>query len=89
MSRAILATMVAAGMRSVAMEVSSHALVLGRVDGLRFDVSGFTNLSPDHLDFHADMQDYFAAKAGLFTEQRSHRAVINVDDSWGAGWRER
>jgi len=81
--QAILATMVAAGMRSVAMEVSSHALVLGRVDGLRFDVSGFTNLSPDHLDFHADMQDYFAAKAGLFTEQRSHRAVINVDDSWG------
>jgi UDP-N-acetylmuramoyl-L-alanyl-D-glutamate--2,6-diaminopimelate ligase len=81
--QAILATMVAAGMRAVAMEVSSHALVLGRVDGLQFDVSGFTNLSPDHLDFHADMEDYFSAKAGLFTAQRSRRAVLNVDDRWG------
>ena len=51
------------------MEVSSHALVLGRVDGLAFDVAVFTNLSPDHLDFHGDLEDYFAAKSALFTRR--------------------
>ena len=81
--QAILALMVDSGLRAVAMEVSSHALVLRRVDGIRFDISAFTNLSPDHLDFHAGMEDYFAAKAGLFTPARSGRAVINVDDDWG------
>ncbi len=81
--QAILALMVDSGMHAVAMEVSSHAMVLGRVDGMRFDISAFTNLSPDHMDFHRDMDDYFAAKAGLFTPARSALGVVNVDDSWG------
>jgi len=71
------------GARALAMEVSSHALVLGRVDAITFDVAGFTNLSPDHLDFHTDMNDYFEAKARLFTTERCRRAVINIDDQWG------
>jgi UDP-N-acetylmuramoyl-L-alanyl-D-glutamate--2,6-diaminopimelate ligase len=65
------------------MEVSSHALALHRVDGLVFDVAGFTNLSQDHLDFHADLEDYFATKATLFTPQRARRGVVCVDDEWG------
>jgi UDP-N-acetylmuramoyl-L-alanyl-D-glutamate--2,6-diaminopimelate ligase len=64
------------------MEVSSHALAMGRVEGIEFAVAGFTNLSQDHLDFHADMEDYFAAKARLF-DGRARRAVIVVDDEWG------
>jgi UDP-N-acetylmuramoyl-L-alanyl-D-glutamate--2,6-diaminopimelate ligase len=68
---------------AVAMEVSSHALTLGRVDGVRFDVAVFTNLSQDHLDFHRDMESYFAAKASLFTPERARRAVVNVDDRHG------
>jgi UDP-N-acetylmuramoyl-L-alanyl-D-glutamate--2,6-diaminopimelate ligase len=71
------------GARALAMEVSSHALVLGRVDAITFDVAAFTNLSADHLDFHADMDDYFAAKARLFTAEHTRRAVINIDDEWG------
>jgi UDP-N-acetylmuramoyl-L-alanyl-D-glutamate--2,6-diaminopimelate ligase len=69
---------------AVAMEVSSHALVLGRVDGITFDVAAFTNLSQDHLDFHHDMAGYFAAKADLFTPQRADRGVVCVEDEWGA-----
>jgi UDP-N-acetylmuramoyl-L-alanyl-D-glutamate--2,6-diaminopimelate ligase len=65
------------------MEVSSHALVMGRVDGVVFDVAVFTNLGRDHLDFHADVEDYFAAKASLFTPARSRRALVNVDDAHG------
>ena len=65
------------------MEVSSHALVLGRVDGVVFDVAVFTNLGRDHLDFHADLDDYFAAKATLFTPERARRALVNVDDAYG------
>jgi UDP-N-acetylmuramoyl-L-alanyl-D-glutamate--2,6-diaminopimelate ligase len=80
---ALLALMRERGVDAVAMEVSSHALALGRVDGVVFDVAGFTNLSQDHLDFHGDMADYFAAKASLFTPARSHRAVVNIDDEWG------
>jgi UDP-N-acetylmuramoyl-L-alanyl-D-glutamate--2,6-diaminopimelate ligase len=71
------------GVDAVAMEVSSHALALARVDGISFDVAAFTNLSQDHLDFHADMDSYFAAKADLFTAARAHRAVICIDDDWG------
>ncbi len=66
-----------------AMEVSSHALVLGRVDGVRFDVAVFLNLGRDHLDFHTDLADYFAAKARLFTPERAKRALVNVDDEHG------
>lgn len=80
---ALLAVMVERGVTAVVMEVSSHALVLGRVDGLTFDVALFTNLSQDHLDYHGTMADYFAAKASLFTPQRARKAVICVDDDWG------
>ena len=80
---AILAVMLERGVSAVVMEVSSHALMLGRVDGVRFDVALFTNLSQDHLDFHGSMADYFAAKADLFTPRRAARAVICVDDEWG------
>ncbi len=80
---ALLAVMRERGITDVVMEVSSHALVLGRVDGLRFDIAGFTHLSEDHLDFHGDMESYFAAKAMLFTSQRTRQAVICVDDEAG------
>ena len=80
---ALLAVMRERGVASCVMEVSSHALVFGRVDGVVFDVAGFTNLSQDHLDFHADMDDYFAAKAALFTAERSRRGVVCVDDQYG------
>ncbi len=71
------------GVTACAMEVSSHALVLGRVDGVVFDVAVFLNLGRDHLDFHADVEDYFAAKASLFTPGRARRALVNVDDEHG------
>jgi len=71
------------GVEACAMEVSSHALVMGRVDGVVFDVAVFTNLGRDHLDFHADMEDYFAAKATLFTPERSRLGLVNVDDEFG------
>ena len=71
------------GVEACAMEVSSHALVMGRVDGVVFDVAVFTNLGRDHLDFHADMEDYFAAKAQLFTPERSRLGLVNVDDEFG------
>ena len=68
------------------MEVSSHALSLGRVDGIRFAVGGFTNLSRDHLDFHPTMADYFEAKARLFdpaSPLHARTAVVCVDDDAG------
>ncbi|HSZ37663.1 MAG TPA: UDP-N-acetylmuramoyl-L-alanyl-D-glutamate--2,6-diaminopimelate ligase, partial [Acidimicrobiales bacterium] len=68
---------------AVAMEVSSHALVQSRVDGIHFDVAVFTNLSHDHLDYHGTMEDYFEAKAELFTPNHALRAVVNADDHWG------
>ena len=80
---ALLAVMRERGTTAVAMEVSSHALALGRVDGVRYDVAGFTNLSQDHLDFHASMQEYEAAKASLFTAERARTGVVNVDDAAG------
>jgi UDP-N-acetylmuramoyl-L-alanyl-D-glutamate--2,6-diaminopimelate ligase len=80
---ALLAVMRERGVDAVTMEVSSHALVLGRVDGVRFDVAAFTNLSQDHLDFHHDMAEYFAAKALLFTAARSRRGVVAIEDEWG------
>jgi UDP-N-acetylmuramoyl-L-alanyl-D-glutamate--2,6-diaminopimelate ligase len=84
--QALLAVMVEEGVDTVVMEVSSHALTLGRVDGVNFAVGGFTNLSRDHLDFHPTMQDYFDAKARLFDPQSSTHAsasVICIDDDAG------
>jgi UDP-N-acetylmuramoyl-L-alanyl-D-glutamate--2,6-diaminopimelate ligase len=80
--QALLAVMRERGADTVAMEVSSHALAMGRADGIDFAVGAFTNLSQDHLDFHADMDDYFAAKARLF-DGRSRVPVVVVDDEWG------
>jgi UDP-N-acetylmuramoyl-L-alanyl-D-glutamate--2,6-diaminopimelate ligase len=71
------------GDRACAMEVSSHALALHRSDGIRFAVAAFTNLTQDHLDFHADMEDYFQAKRRLFVSDVAERAVLNLDDSYG------
>jgi UDP-N-acetylmuramoyl-L-alanyl-D-glutamate--2,6-diaminopimelate ligase len=68
---------------AVAMEVSSHALVQSRVEGIHFDVAVFTNLSHDHLDYHRTMDEYFEAKARLFSSNHALRAVINTDDPWG------
>lgn len=79
----LLGTMRDRGAQVVAMEVSSHGLELHRVDGTRFAVAVFTNLSQDHLDFHATFDDYFAAKARLFTPGFSDRAIIGVFDDWG------
>jgi UDP-N-acetylmuramoyl-L-alanyl-D-glutamate--2,6-diaminopimelate ligase len=80
---ALFAVMREQGAGACAMEVSSHALVQGRVDGIVFDVAVFLNLGRDHLDFHTDMEDYFAAKASLFTPERARRAVLNADDVYG------
>jgi UDP-N-acetylmuramoyl-L-alanyl-D-glutamate--2,6-diaminopimelate ligase len=71
------------GVGVVAVEVSSHALDQGRVAGTRFAVSVFTNLSPEHLDYHRTMDDYEAAKARLFDPSLSQAAVVNVDDPAG------
>lgn len=81
--QALFARMREVGVVACAMEVSSHALVLGRVDGVVFDVATFLNLGRDHLDFHADVEEYYTAKASLFTPERARRAVINVDDEHG------
>ncbi|HEV2781989.1 MAG TPA: UDP-N-acetylmuramoyl-L-alanyl-D-glutamate--2,6-diaminopimelate ligase [Actinophytocola sp.] len=80
--QALFAVMVERGVSHVAMEVSSHALRLGRVGGTRFAVGAFTNLSQDHLDFHEDMEDYFQAKALLF-DGRSTVEVVCTDGRWG------
>lgn len=80
--QALLALMVEHGVTQVPIEVSSHALALGRVAGTTFAVGAFTNLSHDHLDFHADLEDYFAAKALLF-DGRAAAEVVCVDGSWG------
>jgi UDP-N-acetylmuramoyl-L-alanyl-D-glutamate--2,6-diaminopimelate ligase len=81
--QALLATMVERRVGAAAMEVSSHALALGRVAGTRYDVAVFTNLSQDHLDFHATMDEYFAAKAELFTPKYARAGVVNIDDARG------
>lgn len=76
---AMLAVARERGVTAVVMEVSSHALAMGRVGGVRFTVGGYTNFGSDHLDFHADSADYFAAKAQLF-DGRCQVEVINLDD---------
>ncbi len=79
----ILASMVDDRVDVVALEVSSHATAGHRVDGLRFAVRVFTNLSRDHLDFHGDMERYFLAKRRLFTEFGGGPSWANLDDPWG------
>ncbi len=95
--QALFAVMAERGVTAAAMEVSSHSLALGRVAGTSFDVAVFTNLSQDHLDFHADLEDYFRAKASLFMPPEPSRGglggasplastvlgVVNVDDKYG------
>jgi UDP-N-acetylmuramoyl-L-alanyl-D-glutamate--2,6-diaminopimelate ligase len=71
------------GVEAVAMEVSSHALAEHRVDALAFAAATFTNLSQDHLDYHANMTAYYEAKARLFEPERSSMAIVNRDDEWG------
>jgi UDP-N-acetylmuramoyl-L-alanyl-D-glutamate--2,6-diaminopimelate ligase len=75
--------MLDAGNRSVALEASSHAAVLHRLDRVRFDALVFTNLSQDHLDFHVTMEDYFAAKRRLFVGAAPPPAAVNIGDAWG------
>jgi UDP-N-acetylmuramoyl-L-alanyl-D-glutamate--2,6-diaminopimelate ligase len=79
----MFAEMLAAGDTHCVMEVSSHALALGRADAIHWACAIFTNLTQDHLDFHPDMEDYFAAKRKLF-EAGPEVAVVNVDDAYGA-----
>jgi UDP-N-acetylmuramoyl-L-alanyl-D-glutamate--2,6-diaminopimelate ligase len=79
---ALLAEMAGNGVQAVVMEVSSHALVQGRVGGVRFAAAGFTNLGRDHLDFHGDLEEYFRAKALLF-DGRAAVEVVDVDDAAG------
>ncbi len=82
----ILAEMVYDGVEYVFMEATSHALTLGKLDAIAFDTVAFTNLTPEHLDFHGDMESYFAAKAKLFT--MCERAVVNVGDEYGRRLRD-
>ncbi|MGB5630727.1 MAG: UDP-N-acetylmuramoyl-L-alanyl-D-glutamate--2,6-diaminopimelate ligase [Woeseiaceae bacterium] len=79
-----LADFVSAGATSAALEVSSHALAQGRVDGVRFDAALFTNLTRDHLDYHADMREYFESKARLFLECDPTDRIIDIDTEYGA-----
>ncbi len=76
------------GVDVVAMEVSSHALAMHRVDGTWFEATGFTMLGHDHLDLHHDIDAYFAAKALLFRPERTARAAVRVDDPWGSRLRD-
>ncbi|MDQ0850818.1 UDP-N-acetylmuramoyl-L-alanyl-D-glutamate--2,6-diaminopimelate ligase [Arthrobacter sp. B3I9] len=80
---ALLALMRERGLDAASMEVSSHAVSFHRVDGVLFDVAGFTNLTQDHLDLHGSMEEYFQTKARLFTAERARAAVVTVDDEWG------
>lgn len=81
--QATLAAALEAGTSAVAMEVSSIGIAQHRVDGTWFSVGVFTNLTQDHLEFHGDMESYFAAKRSLFTEDRVGAAVVNLDDPYG------
>lgn len=81
--QALFAQMLDAGADACAMEISSHALALHRVDAVVVDVAGFTNLSQDHLDFHGTLENYFATKLALFTPEHSSYGVVCVDDEWG------
>ena len=80
---ALLARMRESEVRAVAVEVSAQALTKNRVDGLMFDVVAFTNLSHDHLDDYADMEEYFEAKLAFFDPERGKRGVVSLDTAWG------
>lgn len=80
----VLRTMAESGVSAVAMEVSSHAIDLHRVDGTRFAVAAFTNLTQDHLDYHHTLEEYWSVKRRLFTELEVADRVVNVDDPRGA-----
>lgn len=80
----LLRRMVSVGADAAALEVSSHAMVLHRVASVQFETVAFMNLSQDHLDFHASMDEYFEAKASLFTPEHARRGIVCVDDEWGA-----
>jgi len=79
----LLAEMADSGVQAAAMEVSSHGLAQGRVDGTRYRAAVFTNLTQDHLDYHADLEEYFLAKRKLFTPAFTGLAVVNTDDPYG------
>ncbi|MDR1457250.1 MAG: UDP-N-acetylmuramoyl-L-alanyl-D-glutamate--2,6-diaminopimelate ligase [Puniceicoccales bacterium] len=82
----MLAEAVQNGCRNLALEISSHALELKRTYGLEVDVTIFTNLSPDHLDFHGNLNDYFLAKKKLFYGSNGHKpkhSIVNIDDAYG------
>ncbi len=79
----LLALMEARGVDAVAMEVSSHGLHQHRVDGTRYNVAAFTNLTQDHLDYHGTLETYYEAKARLFSPELTTRGVVCVDDEWG------
>ncbi len=81
--QALAATMRERHMRHLVMEVSSHSLELKRMIGSHFAIAGFTNLSQDHLDFHHDMESYFAAKSKLFTHEYADLGFVNIDDTYG------
>jgi UDP-N-acetylmuramoyl-L-alanyl-D-glutamate--2,6-diaminopimelate ligase len=81
--QAIAAVMVEQGCKNLAMEVSSHAIDQGRINGAKYEVVAFSNLTQDHLDYHLSMENYFQAKANLFASEYSKGAVINIDDSYG------
>jgi UDP-N-acetylmuramoyl-L-alanyl-D-glutamate--2,6-diaminopimelate ligase len=82
--QALAAVMRERHMRHLVIEASSHALHLHRLAGAHFAIAGFTNLTQDHLDFHGDMESYFAAKAALFKYEMADAAFINIDDKYGA-----
>ena len=79
----ILAEFIEAGVSVVCMEISSHAIVQGRIKGMPIDIAAFTNLGRDHLDFHKTMFNYSQAKAKLFKDYRVAQAIVNIDDTLG------
>lgn len=81
--QALFAVMREQGLGTVAVEASSHALMLGRVEGFTFDVGLFLNLGHDHRDYHPTQADYFAAKAILLTPERSGLGIVDIDSHWG------
>ena len=81
--QALLALMRERGAHAVAIEVSSHAMAMSRADALKFEVAAFLNLGRDHLDFHHNMEEYFEAKASLFTPEHAREAVVWIDDEYG------